>query len=195
MRSSIPTSWILRLYGTSSKTKSFPPQLRISSTVTIRLMSTKSSKRSPRPTAFFVANCFANYKNTFTDNKVVRTQFSHIVSEDFLDFFGLTMQEFNEQFINEGFPEIYNNRCDVDDLKRMYQSDIKINGAKGGLGEMKMTNNKKSIPVNFKLHNHLVTLNLIPSTTIMFLKKPEEFLAIRIYTIDGACISKGLHVS
>ena len=124
---------------------------------------------------------------------VARTQFSHIVPEDFLEFFGLTMQEFNQQFMNEGFPQIYNNRTNIDDLKRMYQSDIKCNG-EGGLADKKVSKNLKKIPVNFKVNNHLVKLDLIPSTTIMYLKDPGEFLAIRTYKIDGACIDHGLRV-
>ena len=39
------------------------------------------------------------------------------------------MEAFNKIFINSGFPEIYNNITNIDDIKRMYLKDNDLNAS------------------------------------------------------------------
>ena len=98
------------------------------------------------------------------------------------------MDSFAKEFINDGFPKIYNNICNIEDIKNMYRRDHFVNSklSEGNIDKEPV----KYIPVNFIINNHLKTLNLVPSTTLMYIIDRNVYWAARTYYIDEKDILK-----
>ena len=97
---------------------------------------------------YLIANIFQIRKDSSTNFIMRRTQCSHIVSQPLLNYLGYSMKEFQDAFITYGFPKIYNNITDIEEILRMQKRDIFIN--KKVQNQNIDQNSAKKIPVLFK---------------------------------------------
>ena len=76
---------------------------------------------------YWLGNNFATLNGSESNNTCIRKQFSHIMSAPLLKYLGYTMAEFGREFINKGFPKIYNDVTNIHDILDMYRRDITCN--------------------------------------------------------------------
>jgi len=90
------------------------------------------------------------------------------------------MEEFKEVFLKKGFPKIFNDIKDPDDILRMYSRDLKTNQKLEKL-ESNLSSDRR-IPVTFNLKDETSReLTLIPGETIFYIINEKVYYCARTY--------------
>ena len=98
------------------------------------------------------------------------------------------MEEFKEVFLKKGFPKIFNDIKDPDDILRMYSRDLKTNQKLEKL-ESNLSSDRR-IPVTFNLKDETSReLTLIPGETIFYIINEKVYYCARTYWIEDSEIS------
>ena len=78
------------------------------------------------PDEMFCYNVFRIFKNKASNFKVNRTQIQYGLSEKFLEFLGFGLEEFKLLFLSKGFPPIYTDIFDINDIQQFYFRDLNV---------------------------------------------------------------------